>query len=172
MQQPPDDFPKIQGAIYGMALSLEAFLLNGIPYGVLQQVIGAGFLQKTAGNLLRELESLESQAAQTPVSNRLKVREVLAALRAKCQQLIDLVTGLGSFRTLPLQQVRAAVAQIPTLRGECVQRIQELEACFQTPKPFYQSRPAHSTAMVNHFLADLEPMFTEEWAAANAQPIG
>lgn len=145
MKQLPDDFPEVQGAIYGVALSLDAFLLNGIPYGVLQQAIGADFLQKTASNLLRELESLENQAPHAPVSNQPKVREVLATLQAKCQQLIDLAKELGSFRTLPLQQVRATVSRIPLLREECVQQLQELEACFRTPKPFYQSRPAYST---------------------------
>jgi len=172
MKQPPDDFPEVQGAIYGVALSLDAFLLNGIPYGVLQQAIGAGFLRKTASNLLRDLENLEKQALHAPVSSQPKVSEVLVALWAKCQQLIDLVTELGSFRTLSLRQVRATVARIPLLRGESVQRIQELEACFRTPKPFYQSRPAHSTAMVNDFLADLEQMFAEEWADSNAQSVG
>jgi hypothetical protein len=162
------DFPEVQGAIYRVALSLDAFLLNGIQYGVLQRAVFNGFLQKTAASLLSDLASLEEQAPHAPVASQAKVGEVLAALRARCQQVIDLVTGMRSFRTLPLQQLRSAVSQVLLLRGECVQRVQELEACFRTPKPFYQSRPSHSTATVNDFLANLERVLTEEWAASNA----
>ena len=78
---------------------------------------------------------------------------------------MDLVAGLSAFRTLLLQQLRVTIAQIPVLRGECVQLIQELEACFRTPKPFYPSRPSHSTATMDHFLANLERAFEEERAA-------
>ena len=84
-----------------------------------------------------------------------------------CQQLIDLVTGLRTFRTLPIQQLRSAVSRIPILRAECVGRLQELEVCFETPKPFYPSRPSHSTAAVNDFLANLERLFADEWAVSN-----
>jgi hypothetical protein len=167
-KQSSDDFPGVQAAIYGMAISLDAFLLNGIQFGVLQRAGGNGFLQKTASNLLRDLASLEEHGRQAPATSQPRVDEVLAALRATCQQVIDLVTGLSSFRTFPLQQLRATVSQITLLRGECVQRIQELEACFQTSRPFYQSRPGHSTAAVNDFLANLQQLFAEEWAAANA----
>jgi hypothetical protein len=40
------DFPEVQEAIYGVALSLDAFLVNGIQYGVLQQAVFPGFLQR------------------------------------------------------------------------------------------------------------------------------
>jgi hypothetical protein len=166
--QHQDDFPEIQAAIYRVALSLDSFLLNGIPYGVLHGAVIPGFLEKTASNLLMPLASLEQLAAEAPASSQSRVREVLAALRVKCQQLIDLVTGLRSFRTLPLQQLRATISQIPLFWDECVQLIQELEACFHTPNPFYQSRPSHSTAMVNHFLANLERAFAEERAASKS----
>src|SRR5437773_271153 len=109
--QSQDDFPEVQAAIYRVALSLDSFLLNGIPYGVLQEAMFPGFLEKVAGNLLTPLASLEQHAPYAPPSSQSKVREILAALRGKCQQLIDLVTGLRSFRTLPLQQVRASVSQ-------------------------------------------------------------
>ena len=165
-KQVQEDFPEIQGAIYGVALSLESLLLNGIPYGVLQRDLFAGFLEERAGDLLRDLASLEEHVPDAPIANQPKVREVLAGLRAKCRQLIDLVTGLSRFRTLPFQELCAAVSQVPLLRAECVQLIQELEACFRTPKPFYESRPSHLTATVNAFLANLERMFEEERAAS------
>ena len=167
-KQPQDDLPEVQAALYGLALSLDAFLLNGIPYGVLRREVFNGFLEKTAGNLLRDMANLERQAPHAPAPSQPKVTGLLAVLRAKCQQMIDLVSGLSSFRALPLQQLRSTVAQIPPLRGECVRLIQELEACFQTPKPFYPSRPSHSTATMNDFLANLEGVFAEEWAASNA----
>jgi hypothetical protein len=167
--QHQDDFPEVQGAIYRVALSLDSFLLNGIPYGVLQEAVFPGFLEKVAGNLLMPLASLEQHAPEAPGPSQTQVREVLAALRAKCQELIDLVTGLRSFRTLPLQQVRATISQVPLLRGKCAQLLQELEVCFKTPKPFYQFRPSHSTATVNDFLANLERMFEEE---RNASTVG
>jgi hypothetical protein len=163
--QLPADFPDVQGAIYGLALSLDAFLLNGIQYGLLRRVSPNGFLQNTASNLLRDLASLEEEAGRAVVTSRSKVAELLAALRAKCEQIVELVTRLGSFRALPLEELRTIVSRIPPLRAECVQLIQELEACCGTPKPFYQSRSAQSSASVNDFLTNLERVFTEEWSA-------
>lgn len=160
------DFPAIQAAIYRVALSLDAFLLNGIQSGVLQRAVFPAFLEKTSSNLLRDLASLEEEAPQTPGGGQPKVTDMLAALRAKCQQLIGLVSGLSSFRTLPLQQVRVIVSQIVLLREECVQLIQELEGCLRTPKPFHPTRPSDSTAAVTQFLGNLERVFTEEWAAS------
>lgn len=169
--QHPDDFPEIQAAIYRVALSLDSFILNGIPYGVIHRDWLDGFLEKTANILLTELASLEAQAAQAPSSCQRKVIETLAVLRSKCQQLIDLATGLISFRSLSLEQLRTTVSQIPLLREACVQQIQELERCFQVPKPFYQSRPMHSTAGVNNFLADLENIFIQERNASIRQNV-
>lgn len=165
-KQLQDDFPEIQAAIYGVALSLDAFLLNGIPYGVIHRDVLSGFLEKTAGNLLRDLAKLEEHAPHAPAASQLQVMATLAALRAKCQQMIDLATELSSFRNFSLEQLRSAVSQVPLLREECVRLIQELERYFQTPKPFYQSRPNYSTDTVNGFLSNLERMFTEEWAAS------
>lgn len=166
-KQHQDDFPEVQAAIYGVALSLDSFLMNGIPYGVIHQAFFNGFLQKTATTLLRDLTTLQTQVEHIPAHSQPKVTEVLGTLRTKCQQIIDLVSELRSFRTLPLQQLRSTVSRIPLLRGECVRLIQELEDCFQTPKPFYQSRPADSTASVNDFLSNLEQLLTEEWLASD-----
>jgi hypothetical protein len=160
------DFPEIQAAIYRVALSLDSLLLNGIPVGVIHRDLFNGFLQKTASNLLAELARLEEEAPHAAATSQSRVTELLAGLRERCQKLIELVTSLGSFRTLPLPQLRSAVSQIPLLRGECVQRIEELEVCLRTPKPFYGSRPAHSTAAMNDFLANLERVFTEAWTAS------
>jgi hypothetical protein len=167
------DFPPVQAAIYGVALSMDAFLLNGIQYGVLPQggvqpgTVPDGFLRKTASNLLRDLESLGKYAPEVAVSDQPKVRELLAALQGRCQQLIDVVIELSSFGTLSPTLLRSKVAQIPRLREECVQLIQELEGCLLTPKPFYQSRPDHSTVAVNNYLADLERIFAEELAGSS-----
>jgi hypothetical protein len=166
--QHQEDFPKIQEAIYGVALSLDSFLLNGILYGVIHRDFFNGFLEKTATTLLSTLASLEEQARHTPTTNPAKVTEVLAGLRSSCQQLIDMVTALIPFRTFSQEQLHLMVSQVPLLREACVHQIQELEACFRTPKPFYPSRPAHSTASVNDFLANLERIFTQERAAAES----
>ncbi len=166
-QQLPVDFPEVQGAIYGAALSLDAFLLNGIQFGVLQRGVFPLFLEKTEQNLMRDLASLEEQALHVPGVNQSQVKAILSALRARCQQLAELVSGLSSFTTLPLQQLRSTVSQLPLLRGECVRLIQNLEVCFRVPKPFYLSRPNHSTASVDDFLANLERVFVEAWTAAN-----
>jgi hypothetical protein len=165
-QQLQAGFSEVQAAIYRVALALDAFLVNGIPYGVIHRDVINGFLEKAARNLLTELASLEEQAPHAPVTSQPQVTEVLAALRATCQRLVDLVTGLRSFRTLPLEQVRATVSQIPLLREAGVGLIQQLEECFRTPQPFYPSRPAHATAAVDDFLANLERAFTQEWSAS------
>lgn len=166
-----DDFPEDQAAIYGVALSLDAFLINGILYGVLQRDLLPGFLEKTADNLLRDVARLEAQSTHAPPASQPRMAEALTTLRIRCQQLIDLVSGLSSFRSLSLEQLRTTVSQIPLLREACVQQIQELERCFQVPKPFYQSRPMHSTAGVNNFLADLENIFIQERNASIRQNV-
>jgi hypothetical protein len=161
-KQLPADFPEVQGAIYRVALSLDSFLVNGIQYGVLQPVVSDGFLERTTSSLLTDLASLEGYAPNAPAATQPKITELLASLRTSCQQLIDLVLGLCSFRTLPPEHVRSAVSQIPILRKACVQRIQELEGCFPIPQRFYESRPAHSTAAVDDFLSTLGQCFAEE----------
>ena len=142
-----DDFPEVQAAIYGLALSLDSLLVNSIPNGVIDQGVFGGLLQKTADKLLEELASLEQYAPHAPANRQPKVMEVLGSLRASCQQLIDLAMGLRTFKTLPIQQLRSTVSRIPALRTECVQRLQELEVCFETPKSFSQTRPSHSTRL-------------------------
>jgi hypothetical protein len=161
-----EDFPEVQAAIYRVALSLDAFLLNGIPSGVIHRTVFDGFVEKTAGNLLGALAQLETQVTSDHVIGQHRAREILAALRVKSQELIDVVTGLTSFRTLSLQELRSTISRIPLVRGECVRLIEELEACLGTPKPFYQSRPSYSTVAMDDFLANLEQLFTEARAAA------
>lgn len=166
VHQHQNDFPAVQGAIYGVALSLDSFLVNGIPIGVIQRMPVPGFLEKVAGNLWTALADLGPHVAEAPVASHAQIRDVLAALRAQCQQLIDLVTGLCAFKTLPVEQVRARVSQVPLLRSECVELIQELERCFQTPKPFYQTRPRYSAALIDAFLANLPQLFEQERATS------
>jgi hypothetical protein len=167
-----NEIPDVQAAIYRVALSLDSFLMNGIPCGVIRQAYFNGFLQETAATLRTQLSDLETFIRQAPKDSQPKTREVLGALKGKCQELIDLVTELSSFRDLPQQQVHDGVSKIPLVRGQCVHLIQELEGFFQTPKPFYQTRPAHSTTAVNDFLANLDRLFTEEWQAAAVGPQG
>jgi hypothetical protein len=151
-----------------VALSLDAFLLNGIQYAVLQRAARDGLLQKASESLLSDLARLEEQAWRAPVTDQPRIRELLTSLRARCERLIEAVSGLSSFRTLSLEQVRSAVSQVPLLRGECVDLIQDLESWLHIAKPFYSSRPSHSTAAVNDFLANLERSYVEEWTATNA----
>src|ERR1700722_7073850 len=146
--QVEDEFPEVQAAIYRVALSLDALLVNGIQNGVLRGEMFSGFLQTTASNLLRDLSSLEEQARMVPMTAETNVTAILEELRTRCQELIELVTGLKSFRRLPMEQLRSILSQIPLIREGCVQLLGELEACFRTPKPFYPSRPGHSTATV------------------------
>ncbi|HTU20913.1 MAG TPA: hypothetical protein VMG10_22870 [Gemmataceae bacterium] len=164
--QRPEDFPEIQAAIYRVALSLDSVLINGIPIGVIQRDVCTGFLEKTATTLMTELTLLEEQARHTIPTSQAKASALLTGLRAKCQQLLDLVSELISFRTLPLEQLRSTVSRILLLREACVHQIQELETCFRTPRPFYPSKPAYLTAAMNDFLANLESLLTQERSAA------
>lgn len=156
------DFPAIQSAVYRVALSLDAFLVNGIPSGVIHRAAFPHLLDKIASNLLAEVTRLEEEVTYSAPTNQPEVNELLTALRAKCQQLVELVTGLSSFRTLPPHQLRSSIAQVVLLRGESVKVIQELEECLQIPQPFYLSRPAPANAAVNDFLTNLERLFVEE----------
>jgi hypothetical protein len=161
------ELPPVQAAIYRVALSLDAFLLNGIQYGVLPRTAIDGFLHKTANNLLRDLEGLEQHAPDAPTTEQPKVQDLLIALRGRCQQIIHVATKLNSFRTFSLQQLHSTVSEIPRLRAECAQLIQELEGCYRIAKPFYQSRPEYLTALFDHYLANLEQRFAEELAASS-----
>lgn len=161
-----EDSPAVHGAIHGAALSLDSFILNGIPCGVLQESAFPGFLEKLAGNLLRDLARLEQHVSG---ASQVESRQVLAALVEKCRQLIDLVSGLRSFRALPLDKLRTAVVQIPLLHEECAQLIQRLEACLRIPKPLYQPRAGHSTSATDDFLANLGKVFEEEWATSGTR---
>ena len=69
---------------------------------------------------------------------------------------------LCSVKTADREQVRPIADRIRSIRNDCGLLIPELEACFQTPRPFYSSRTAHSTAAVNDFLANLENLFTDQ----------
>jgi hypothetical protein len=161
-EQLPVDFPAVQAAIYGVALSLDAFLVNGILYGVLQQSLFPGFLRKTADDLMQELAALQDEARQSPGADQPGVAEVLAALQARCQEVVDLVTGLRSFKSLSPEQLAATLSRIPRLREACMQLIEDLERRLQTPHPFHQSRPADAKAAVDDFLMNLERVFAAE----------
>lgn len=164
-KQGPMDASDIQKAIYSVALSLDAILINGIQMGVFQQNIFPGFLQKTAGALERNLAILEEKVFQGTSPRQPKIKEIMAALQANCRQFIELVTDLSTFRTRTIEEVRSIISQIPPLREACVQCIQELEGFLGTTKPFYTSRPAHLSEMINDFLVNLERFTIEELTA-------
>lgn len=153
----------IQGAVYRVALSLDALLLNGLQYGVLQPVPADSFLQGLAGGLVSDALNLEEQVQRSHDGDAEQVAE---ALRADVERLTSQVTALASFRSQALPHVRSAVAQVLRLREECVREIQELERCLRTPKPFYPTRPPHSAAAVDDFLATLDRAFVQEWSAS------
>lgn len=158
----------LQSAIYRVALSLDSFLVNGIQFGLLQGVAFGDFLQRVAGNLQRDLESLEEEVDRA-FSSPTEAAEALASVRSRCEQLIDLLIELRSFRSLPLSELRLTVSLIAPLRAEVVRVIEELEARLQTSDPFYRSRPAQSAVAVGEFLAGLERAFVSEWNAS--QPV-
>ncbi|MFO0964449.1 MAG: hypothetical protein U0793_02515 [Gemmataceae bacterium] len=155
---------ELQGTIYRVALSLDALLLNGIHLGILQQA-AEGFVAKLANKLCDDLGDLE-EGIQTAGSDPM-ARAIFAALRAKCEELIHVVTEMASFRKWSLDQVHNDAASILSLRADCVELIQRLENHLGTPKAFYQSRPRQSTEDVDRFLAGLEQTFQEEWRVAN-----
>ena len=66
-------------------------------------------------------------------------------------------------------RLMTAVARVRLLRADCVRELQALEASLHLPRPFYESRPAHSTAAVEAFLADLDNLFVAEWTTANSE---
>jgi len=164
--QTRDHLSEIQAAIYGVALSLDSFVLNGITYGVLQRAIFAGFLEKTANNLSGEMAMLEDVAREIAASDERKAAAIVDELRAKGQELIDLVTTLTSFKSMPIQQLRLNLAQIPALRAECVRLLQDLEVRFQTSRPFYRSQANTAAPAMNDFLSNLERMFEDELSSS------
>ena len=100
-----EDFPEVQAAIYRVALSLDSLLVNGISIGVICRDVFNSFLQKTSSDLLEDVGEVSNdlhRMLQLPLHP--EVTEVLGTLRARCQQLIDLVTVLRTSRALPLQR--------------------------------------------------------------------
>jgi hypothetical protein len=57
-----NELSDVQRAIYRVALSLDSLFLNGVPYGVLNEDLSSGFLQKVATNLSLEVAGLERQS--------------------------------------------------------------------------------------------------------------
>jgi hypothetical protein len=151
----------LQKAVANVALSLDAFLLNGIQYGVLAPSGFANMLSKTTANLNRDLEVLEEFIDQD--------KALMSPLRATCQQLVGVVTELIPFRLLPTQQWLPKVALIPQRRAQCVQQLIELETRLQLGESFYSSRSSQSAQSVDQFLTVLEGLFTNEWTKANTK---
>ena len=164
-----NEVTEVHAAISRVALSLDSFLMNGIPYGVIPRAGLDGFLEHVAGILQRDLANLEAQVTHAPAASQFKINDVLARLRVRCQQLIDLLTGLRAFHTFLPDHLHVTLSRIPLLRAECAKLIQELEGHLSIPKSFYQCRPAHSTAQVTDFLANLEQLFAEALVPSTAE---
>jgi len=156
--------PETQSALWRVALSLDAFVVNGIPLGVIQGAVLPGFLEKVSGNLTRELDDLEKRAASHGLTD--SAATPLTALRANCDALIRVVCELSGFRTLPLSLLHSAVQQVRDARADCVQTIQDLETQWGIAPEFYQSRP-QATQAADDFLAGLEQTIADEWHAAH-----
>lgn len=157
------DVPQLEPAIHGVALSLDAFFINGLQYGVLQQDTFPGFLQKTADNLMRDLSNLEDLASQMEAADRGFIQGTLTLLRDRIQQLVESALHLMRFRALTLDEVRSTVSRILFFREECVNLVKDMEVQLQTEKPFYTVR---KNASVLDYLADYERLITEAWTAA------
>jgi hypothetical protein len=169
-----DEFPEVQASVSRVALSLDSLLLNGISYGIIPRVGVNGFLEHVVGILQRDLTALDVQIAQAPAaSHQPRIKETLAALEARCQQLINMLTHLRSYNTFSREHLCSTLSQIPLLRAECVKLIRELEGLFSIPKSVYQSRQPQLTASVEAFLANLEQLFVSEGVISKAEgPIG
>ncbi|MBL8792994.1 MAG: hypothetical protein JNM56_03755, partial [Planctomycetia bacterium] len=111
--------PEMQSELSRVALSLEAFVVNGIPLGVMQSTSFPGFLGKVAGNLTRELDNLETHAVSHGLPDT--VATPLTSLRTRCGELVRSVGALTNFQAMPFPQVRSAVQQVRGAWQECVQ---------------------------------------------------
>ena len=80
------DNSKIRDTICRVGLSLDSFLLNGIPYGVIHGHVFNGFLERAAGTLVDNLTALEAHCADDEPA----MLKTVAALKTICQQLIGL----------------------------------------------------------------------------------
>lgn len=167
VKQLPIESSDLQNGISKVALSLDAFLINGIQYSVLVQAGLTGLLTKTASNLIRDLDALEELISHVPSINQGKALSLLENVKSTSQELIQLVTGLIPFRSIPVPQWLPHVAEITQLRDQCVQQITDLETCLQTGEAFYSSRSSDSTTSVEQFLGDLENFLMREWNKAN-----
>jgi hypothetical protein len=155
---PPVDVHAIQRAIHRLALSLDAVLVNGLQYGVLQPVGGEGFLRKTIDTLMADLVRLEGLVGTSA-----------APLRMHVEELTGMATALSPFRTWPLPLVEASVGRIRQQREACMLHIQQLETGLGVPNHYHLSRPTQAAAAVEAFLAQLDDAFVREWSAAEGQ---
>lgn len=155
---------EIGAAIYRVALSLDAFVVNGIQFGVLQP--GDGFLEKTAGILRRDLEILEKEAVRLRGGDHSDAKTTVVSLKASCQRLTETVGKLAGFRAQPIRNVHSMASEVARLREECVGSLKKLEGVFQISKPFYQTRSVESSTAIKEFLCRLESMIVDAWNEA------
>ena len=169
--QNQDDFPVVQAHIYRLALSLDSLVVNGVQFGAISSAF-PGMVRRQADTLLADLETLEQDRPLVAVAKQQRANEALAAVRTEIGRMIDLITRLIAFRSLSLLEVHHAVSQIAILRDQCVALIEELERCFATPKPFYETRPTTSAEALNCFIADLDRLLEDAWhVAKSAAPV-
>lgn len=161
--QNPVDLAALQNGLYQVALSLDAVLVNGIQFGVLADLGSNEFLDKVAAQLQRDLARLEEQATLFPTAGGTDVGATLAELRTTCDEVLECVRELLTFRTSPLERLTHLASQLICLRENGVLLIEKLEECARVPQPFYRSRPTTSTAAVKAFLNDLERVLIQAW---------
>ncbi|MGL4550645.1 MAG: hypothetical protein ACRC33_05620 [Gemmataceae bacterium] len=142
-----------------MALSLDALLVNGLSFGVLQPAGGEDFLHGAAGTLLADLASLEA---------RVRDIQAVAVLRGDIEELTGVARGLITFREQPLPRVRAAVGRLLHLRTACLRHLQGLGAAIGVPEP--SLRPTHAASSVDAYLGQLDDAFFREWSATPSGP--
>ena len=160
-----NDAPNNPVEISQLALSLDSLIVNGIQFGVFLGITPNDFVQNLSDRLLSDLEALD-EPLQTASDPR-KAQDALLDLRAQLHRLIDLVTRLQSFRSMPLSELRSLVSQIPPLRHRCLNLIQDLDHCLNGPNPNYHrsSEPPGRS----DFFANLEALFDENWKSSRAE---
>lgn len=151
-EHPPVDGQAIQGAIHRFALSLDAVLVNGVSFGILQPVGGEGFLRKTINTVMADLARIEGQVGTSA-----------APLRLHAEQLVETALALAAFRSWPLSLVESTVDRLRRQREACMTQVRQLETAVGVPNHYHLSRPAHAAAAVEAFLSDLNDAFVREW---------
>lgn len=153
----PADASPSESATSRAVLSLDAFVINGISFGVFDPTAAAraGFVALAAGHLRRD-----AKRAQEGADAAGQARQGALWIEA-CERLIGAVFGLCDHERLSPEQVRAAVAGVLDAHRECVGWVEQLDPARRTGA----TRPARSAELVESFMSDLLGRFAQERAA-------